>query len=76
VAGISSRPAYAYLRDVTVTNLVNTLLLLATEQNSPGNPSRVLTLQEERFRLSVHEAENLRVTTYKELSLGGVDLAT
>jgi hypothetical protein len=60
---------------VVATNLVDTLLVLATEQNSPSDPSRVLALQEERLGLSVHEAENLGVTADEELSLGGIDLA-
>lgn len=62
--------------DMTMTNLVDTLLVLATEKNSPGDPSGVLALKEERLGLSVHEAEDLGVTADKELSLGGVDLAT
>jgi len=65
---------YAY--PGAVTNLVDTLLVLAAEENSPGNPSGVLALEEERLGLPVHEAEDLGVTTNKELSLGGVDLAT
>lgn len=51
----------AYLRD--------TLLVLSSEQNSPGDPAGVLALEEEGFGLSILEAEDLRVATDVELAL-------
>jgi hypothetical protein len=50
--------------------------VLATEENGPGNAAGVLALEEEGLGLSVDETEDLGVTTDKDLSLGGVDLAT
>lgn len=50
-----------YLRD--------TLLVLSSEKNSPGNATGVLALEEEGFGLSILEAEDLGVTTDVELAL-------
>jgi hypothetical protein len=50
-----------YLRD--------TLLVLSTEENGPGDATGVLALKEERFGLSVLESENLAVTTDVDLAL-------
>jgi hypothetical protein len=58
------------------TNLGDTLLVLAAEENGPGDPSRVLALEEKGLGFSVDEAEDLGITTDKDLALGGVDLAT
>lgn len=51
----------SYLRD--------TLAVLATEQNSPGNAAGVLSLQEKRLALALLEAEDLAVTADKDLTL-------
>lgn len=51
----------AYLRD--------TLLVLATEENSPGNAAGVLALKEQRLGLALLEAEDLGVTADKDLAL-------
>lgn len=58
------------------TNLGDSLLVLATEENSPRDPSGVLALEEKRLGLSVYETEHLGVTADKDLALGGVDFAT
>lgn len=51
----------AYLRD--------TLLVLAAEENSPGDAARVLALKEQRLGLALLEAEDLGVTADKDLAL-------
>jgi len=56
--------------------LRDTLLVLATVENCPRDPSGVLALEEEGLGLAGAEAKDLRVTTDINLSLGGVDLAT
>ena len=52
-----------------ITDLRDTLLVLAAEQGSPRYSSRVLSLKEEGFGLSILEAEDLAVTTDVELAL-------
>lgn len=51
----------SYLRD--------TLLVLTSEKNGPGNATGVLALEEKRLALAVLEAKNLAVTTDVELAL-------
>ena len=51
----------SYLRD--------TLAVLATEQNSPCDATGVLSLPEKRLALALLEAEDLAVTTDKDLTL-------
>lgn len=55
------RGAGSYLRD--------TLAVLATEQNSPGDAAGVLALQEQGLGLAVLETEDLAVTADEELTL-------
>ena len=50
-----------YLRD--------TLLVLSSEENSPGNATGVLALEEEGFGLAILESEDLAITTDVELAL-------
>ena len=52
-----------------VTDLRDTLAVLATEENSPGNAAGVLALEEERLGLAVLEAEDLAVATDVQLTL-------
>lgn len=59
-----------------LTDLRDTLLVLATEQNSPGDPAGVLALEEQRLGLSVEETEDLGVTADEDLTPTGVNLAT
>ena len=57
-------------RDVFVsTNLRDALLVLPPEESGPGDPARVLALQEETLSLAVLEPENLAVSTDVELAL-------
>jgi hypothetical protein len=51
------------------TNLRDTLLVLPPEENRPGDPTRVLALQEEALALAVLESEDLAVTADVELAL-------
>lgn len=51
------------------TDLRDTLLVLATEENSPSYPARVLALEEKGFGLSILEAEDLAVATDEQLTL-------
>jgi hypothetical protein len=53
----------AYLRD--------TLAVLSSVQNRPGDPAGVLSLQEERLGLAILESEDLAVTSDVELTLQG-----
>jgi len=50
-----------YLRD--------TLPVLASEEDSPGNATGVLALEEKRLRFAILEAENLAVATDVEFTL-------
>lgn len=43
--------------------------MLATEENSPSYPARVLALEEKGFGLSILEAEDLAVATDEQLTL-------
>ncbi len=52
-----------------MTDLRDTLLVLATVQDSPGDPAGVLALAEERLGLAVLEAEDLGVPADKDLTL-------
>ena len=52
-----------------VTDLRDTLAVLATVQNGPGNAAGVLALEEERLGLAVLEAEDLAVATDVQLTL-------
>jgi hypothetical protein len=52
-----------------MADLRDTLAVLATEQNSPSYPARVLALEEERLGLSILEAEDLAVTADEQLTL-------
>lgn len=51
------------------TDFSETLLVLATVQDSPGYPARVLALEEEGFGLSTLEAEDPAVATDVQLAL-------
>lgn len=59
--GERKHKAESYLRD--------TLAVLATVENGPGNAAGVLALEEEGLRLAVLESENLAVATDVELTL-------
>jgi hypothetical protein len=52
-----------------MTDLRDTLLVLATVQDSPGDAAGVLALEEERLGLAVLETEDLGVTTDEDLTL-------
>jgi len=49
--------------------LRNTLLVLSSEENGPGNTTGVLALEEEGFGLSILESEDLAVATDVEFAL-------
>lgn len=51
------------------TDFRDALLVLATVEDSPGYPARVLALEEKRLGLSVLEAEDLAVATDEQLTL-------
>ena len=51
------------------TDFRDTLLVLATEEDSPSDAARVLALQEKRLGLSILEAEDLAVATDVQLTL-------
>jgi hypothetical protein len=51
------------------TDLRDTLLVLATVEDSPSYPARVLALEEKGFGLSILEAEDLAVATDVQLTL-------
>lgn len=51
------------------TNLRDTLLVHAPEQDSPGDSARVLALEEQRLGLAVEEPEDLGVATDIDLTL-------
>ena len=51
------------------TNLRDTLPVLSSEKNCPCNATGVLALKEERFGLSILEAEDFAITTDIELAL-------
>lgn len=53
--------------------LSDTLAVLATEENSPGDAARVLSLQEQRLGLAILESEDLAVATDVKLTLSRVD---
>lgn len=52
-----------------IAYLSDTLLVLATVQDSPGNATRVLALEEEGLGFAVLEAEDLGVATDVNLTL-------
>lgn len=52
-----------------ISYLSDTLLVLATVQDSPGNATRVLALEEEGLGFAVLETEDLGVATDVELTL-------
>lgn len=52
-----------------MTNLRNTLLVLPPEQRRPGDPTRVLSLEEKAFGLAILESEDFAVTTDVKLAL-------
>lgn len=52
-----------------VTDFRDTLLVLATVEDSPGDTARVLALEEEGLGLSILEAEDLAVATDVQLTL-------
>jgi hypothetical protein len=54
---------------VEMPYLRNTLLVLSSEKDSPGNATRVLALQEEGFGLAILESEDLAITADVELAL-------
>lgn len=54
---------------LVMTDLRDTLLVLATVQNSPSDPAGVLALEEERLGLAVLEAEDLGVPADVDLTL-------
>ena len=47
----------------------DTLLVLATEEDRPGDPTRVLALEEEGFGFAVLEAEDFGVAADVEFAL-------
>ena len=49
--------------------LSDTLAVLATEEDSPGDAARVLSLQEQRLGLAILESEGLAVATDVQLTL-------
>ena len=49
--------------------LSDTLAVLATEEDSPGDAARVLSLQEQRLGLAILESEDLAVATDVKLTL-------
>ena len=51
------------------TYLRDTLLMLSTEEDGPGNTTGVLALKEEGLGLAVLESEDLAITTDVELAL-------
>lgn len=51
------------------TDFRDTLAVLATVENGPGYPARVLALEEEGLGLSILEAEDLAVATDVQLTL-------
>lgn len=51
------------------TDFRDTLAALATEEDSPRYPARVLALKEEGLGLSILEAEDLAVATDEQLTL-------
>ena len=55
--------------DLVMTDLRDTLLVLATVENGPSNATGVLALKEERLGLAVLEAEDLAVATDEQLTL-------
>jgi hypothetical protein len=52
-----------------ITNLRDTLLVLPPIKRCPGDPARVLALQEKTLGLAILESEDLAVTTDIELAL-------
>lgn len=52
-----------------VTDLRDTLAVLATVEDSPGDAAGVLPLEEERLGLAILEAEDLAVATDVQLTL-------
>jgi len=56
--------------------LRDTLLVLSSEENGPGNATGVLALKEKGLGFAVLESEDLAVTTDVELALSRVDLLT
>lgn len=52
-----------------MTDLRDTLAVLATVEDSPSYPARVLALEEERLGLAILEAEDLAVATDVQLTL-------
>lgn len=54
---------------VTISYLSDTLLVLATVQDGPGDAARVLALEEEGLGFAVLEAEDLGVATDVDLAL-------
>lgn len=52
-----------------ISYLSDTLLVLATVKDGPGNATRVLALQEKGLGFAVLEAEDLGVATDVELTL-------
>lgn len=49
--------------------LRNTLLVLSSEEDSPGNATGILALKEEGLGLAVLESEDLAIATDVELAL-------
>jgi hypothetical protein len=56
-------------RFVDISYLRDTLAVLATVQDSPGDATGVLSLQEQRLGLAVLESEDLAVATDIDLTL-------
>jgi hypothetical protein len=52
-----------------VPYLRNTLLVLSSEEDGPGNTTGVLALEEEGLSLAVLESKDLAITTDVELAL-------
>ena len=52
-----------------ITDLRDTLAVLAAVEGGPGDEAGVLALEEERLRLAVLETEDLAVATDVELTL-------
>lgn len=73
---VSSRSSYSpkYNKQTRIskegyTDFRDTLAVLATVKDGPGNAARVLALKEEGLGLSILEAEDLAVATDVQLTL-------
>lgn len=68
-AGSSKAQACVELRGWVRSYLRDTLAVLSSVEDGPGDAAGVLSLEEERLRLAVLESEDLAVATDVELTL-------